>query len=94
MCIRDSINTGEQELKEIIQIYENQTQEVVCLKLKGEEIITTPYHPIYIDGRGWVAAVKVKNGDVLHTFDGKKILVEKVQYRLSLIHIWDNRRNI
>ena len=77
----EDINTGEQELKEIIQIYENQTQEVVCLKLKGEEIITTPYHPIYIDGRGWVAAVKVKNGDVLHTFDGKKILVEKVQYR-------------
>ena len=81
ICVGDYVRaentvTGEQELKKVLKVYVKETDHLIHIGTStGEDIETTENHPFYIDGRGWVAASEVKEGDQLHTADGEVVVV-------------------
>ncbi len=44
----------------------------------GTVINTTESHPFYVENKGWVAAINLENGDILHTKEGQIEIVTDV----------------
>ena len=74
--------TGETELKEVVQLFRNETDEWVHLTLNGEEIVCTPEHPFYNPVKGWTSACELKAGDIFVTVNGKYVVLEKIRHEL------------
>ena len=74
--------TGEVALKEVVETYVNETDELVHVFVNGEEIITTPSHPFYSPVKGWTDAIHLRSGDVLVLVNGEYVVVEKIQHEL------------
>ena len=74
--------TGEVALKLVVQTFVNETTELVHVTVKGEEIVCTTEHPFYSPVKGWVAACKLRAGDILVTVNGEYVVVEKVQHEI------------
>ncbi|MBQ7852816.1 MAG: hypothetical protein IJ342_08110, partial [Muribaculaceae bacterium] len=75
-------DTVETSLKEVLQTYVNETNELIHVTVDGEEIVTTPSHPFYVPRQGWTDAIHLKAGDILLTVNGEYVVVEKVQHEL------------
>ncbi len=68
--------TGETELKEVLNVWVKETDEILHVSTSdGETIDTTTNHPFYVEEKGWVAAGNLEIGDILCTVDGDKIEV-------------------
>ena len=68
--------TGETELKEVLNVWVKETDEILHVSTSdGETIDTTTNHPFYVEEKGWVAAGDLEIGDILCTVDGNKIEV-------------------
>ena len=74
--------TGETALKEVVQIFRNETEEWVHVKVNGEEITCTPMHPFYSPVKGWTSAIDLRAGDILVMLNGEYVVVEQVQHEL------------
>ena len=74
--------TGESEYKEVVQTFENETEELVHISVAGEEIVTTPKHPFYTPHKGWTSAIDLRAGDILVLSNGEYVIVEKVQHEI------------
>ena len=74
--------TGDVALKEVVETYVNETDELVHVFVNGEEIITTPSHPFYSPVKGWTDAVHLRAGDILVLVNGEYVVVEKVQHEI------------
>lgn len=74
--------TGEVLLKEVVQTFVNETDELVHIHVHGEEIITTPEHPFYVPTKGWTGAVDLRAGDILVLRSGEYVIVELVQHEI------------
>ena len=74
--------TGDVALKEVVETYVNQTEELFHLYVNGEEIITTPSHPFYSPVKGWTEAVHLRAGDILVLVNGEYVVVERVQHEI------------
>ena len=46
-----------------------------------EEIKTTAYHPVYVEGQGWVTAINLREGDAIETVDGMACITKIVKER-------------
>ncbi len=46
-----------------------------------EEIKTTAYHPVYVEGQGWVTAINLREGDAIETTDGMACITKIVKER-------------
>ena len=75
-------DTGEKELKTVVQTFVNETSELIHVCVNGEEIITTPGHPFYSPVKGWTVACKLRAGDILVLQSGKYVIVEKIQHEI------------
>lgn len=75
-------DTGERALKRVVQTFVNETDELVHVRVNGEEIITTPEHPFYVPSKGWTGAIHLRAGDILVLQNGKYIIVEQVQHEI------------
>ena len=73
---------GEVALKEIVETYVNETDELIHVFVNGEEIVTTPSHPFYSPVKGWTDAVHLRAGDILVTVNGEYVVVEKIQHEI------------
>ena len=72
--------TGETELKEVLNVWIKETDEILHVSTSdGETIDTTTNHPFYVEEKGWVAAGDLKIGDVLVTAVGKKVEVTDLE---------------
>ena len=72
--------TGEKELKEVLNVWVKETDEILHVSTAdGETIDTTTNHPFYVDGRGWVAAGDLEIGDTFVTADGDEVEVTDVE---------------
>jgi hypothetical protein len=69
---------GETALKVVKQTYINVTATLVHIDIQDEKITTTPTHPFYVIGRGWVAAKHLREGDRLLSLNGESVYIEKV----------------
>ena len=74
--------TGVTELKQVTQLFRNETNEWIHVTVNGEEITCTPNHPFYSPVKGWTSACKLRAGDVLVTLNGEYVVVEQVQHEL------------
>ena len=74
--------TGEVALKEVVETYVNETDELVHVFVNGEEIVTTPSHPFYSPVKGWTDAIHLRAGDILVLVNGEYVVVEKVQHEI------------
>ena len=74
--------TGETELKQVVQTFVNETNELVHIYTGKDEIICTNEHPFYSPVKGWTAASKLRAGDILVTVNGEYVVVEKVQHEI------------
>ena len=75
-------DTGETELKQVVQTFRNETTELVHITVNGEEIVCTNEHPFYSPVRGWIAACQLRAGDILVQLNGEYVVVEKVQHEI------------
>lgn len=72
--------TGETELKEVLNVWVKETDEILHVSTSDGEIIdTTTNHPFYVDDKGWVAAGDLEIGDTLITVDGDEIEVTDIE---------------
>jgi hypothetical protein len=74
--------TGEVSLKQVVQTFVNEATELVHVTVNGEEIVCTTEHPFYSPVKGWIAACKLRAGDILVTVNGEYVVVEKVQHEI------------
>ena len=74
--------TGESEYKEVVQTFENESDELVHVTVDGDEITTTPKHPFYVPYKGWTDAIDLRAGDILVLSNGEYVVVEKVQHEI------------
>ena len=74
--------TGQTELREVLETYVNETDELIHVHVGGEEIITTPGHPFYAPRKGWTKATDLRAGDILVFVNGEYVVVEQIQHEL------------
>ena len=74
--------TGETALKEVKQIFRNETDEWVRIKVNDEEIVCTPNHPFWVPVKGWTKACHLRAGDRLQLLNGEYVVVEQIQHEL------------
>ena len=74
--------TGETELKQVVQTFVNEADELVHVFTGKDEIICTNEHPFYSPVKSWTAACKLRAGDILVTVNGEYVVVEKVQHEI------------
>ena len=70
--------TGERGYKEVSQVFVNETDTLIHLNLGDEIIRTTPTHPFWVEGKGWVEAGNLKAGELLSLSPGKTVPVTAV----------------
>lgn len=69
--------TGEFHYQKVEQISESRTHTIHKIEINGEiEIETTAYHLFYVEGKGWVNAINLREGDSLLTTDGSASITE------------------
>ena len=72
--------TGETELKEVLNVWIKETNEILHVSTSdGETIDTTTNHPFYVEDKGWVAAGDLEIGDTLITADGDEVEVTDLE---------------
>ena len=54
------------------------------LTIAGEQLTTTPEHPFFVQGRGWVAAGELREGDEVRKADSNSGAVEAVRFEAHL----------
>ena len=74
--------TGERDHKRVVQIFVNETLELVHLFIGSEEIVTTPTHPFWVINAEWCSAIEIRAGDVLKRSDDTTITVDAVAYEI------------
>ena len=74
--------TGDVALKQVVETYVNETEELIHLSVNGEKITCTPGHPFYSPVKGWTEAVRLRAGDILVLVNGEYVVVEWVQHEL------------
>lgn len=70
----DTMETG---YKKVLEKYVRKTRELVHIISGGEEIVSTPDHPYYVAGRGFVNAYQLCIGSPLLDSDGKILEIER-----------------
>lgn len=81
VCAHDP-DTGNTELKPVVQTFVNEATELVHIFVGEEEIVCTNEHPFYSPVKGWVSACKLRAGDILLSLNGEYVIVEKVQHEI------------
>lgn len=71
----DTMETG---CKKVLEKYVRKTRELVHIIVGGKEIVSTPDHPYYVEGRGFVNACQLCIGSPLLDADGKILKVEQI----------------
>ncbi|WP_423230880.1 polymorphic toxin-type HINT domain-containing protein [Acetivibrio saccincola] len=72
--------TGEKGLKRVTNIFVNETSVIVRIYAGDEEIETTPTHPFWVIGKGWVAAGDIEAGDKVYLYSGEGREVKEVRF--------------
>lgn len=70
--------TGELSFERVTATIKHTDEIVVHLTIDGEEIETTPEHPFYVEGKGWVNAEELQLGDEIRKANRSTGEVESV----------------
>lgn len=81
ICSRNA-QTGETGFRKAAGIFRTEAYTIHHIWLDGkEELKTTAYHPLYVEGEGWVSAINLREGNLVETMEGTAQVtkVEKVR---------------
>ena len=78
IVLSTNIDTMETGYKKVLEKYVRKTRELVHIIVGGKEIVSTPDHPYYVEGRGFVNACQLCIGSPLLDADGKILEVEQI----------------
>ena len=78
IVLSTNIDTMETGYKKVLEKYVRKTRELVHIIVGGKEIVSTPDHPYYVEGRGFVNACQLCIGSPLLDADGKVFEVEQI----------------
>ena len=78
MVLSTNIDTMESGCKKVLEKYVRKTRELVHIIVGGKEIVSTPDHPYYVAGRGFVNAHQLCIGTLLLDADGKVLEAEQI----------------
>ncbi len=70
--------TGEYTYRTVARTFVNQTEVLTTVTINGEQIVSTPTHPYYVEGKGWVEACALHAGQTVWLANGTKTTVEAV----------------
>ncbi len=74
--------TGRTGFKEVEDVFIRTVHTIYHVWLDGkEEIKTTAYHLVYVQGQGWVTAINLREGDTLETMEGTACITKIVKER-------------
>ena len=74
--------TGETGFREVEEVFCTTAHTIYHVWINGkEEIKTTAYHPVYVEGQGWVTAINLREGDAIETMDGMACITKIVKER-------------
>ena len=73
----------ETSYKPVVETYVRKTKELIHFIIGGKKVVTTPEHPFYVVGAGFVAAALLCIGTPLVDVEGKELSVEQI-YREDL----------
>ena len=71
--------TGEQGYRKVTRTYIHESDFLVHVYVGEERIDTTPEHPFYVEGTGFVTAGNLKAGDIIRTSDGRRLPILKAE---------------
>lgn len=83
LVLSTNADTMESGYKKVLEKYVRKTRELVHIIAGGEEIVSTPGHPYYVAGRGFVNACQLCIGSPLLDADGRVLETEQI-YKESL----------
>jgi len=69
--------TAPLEVKIVEEVFKNKCR-LLNLHVQGRVIRTTPEHPFYVSGKGWLGTKDLVEGDLLRSHDGQWLAVEAV----------------
>lgn len=76
-----NLETNEKELQEVIKLINGYSSEIYEITIGNSVIGTTPRHQFYVEGKGWVRACEIEEGEELTTFKAKeKKIVSSIKY--------------
>ena len=78
IVLSTNIDTMETGYKKVLEKYVRKTRELVHIIVGGKEIVSTPDHPYYVEGRGFVNACQLCIGSPLLDSDGKILEIEQI----------------
>jgi hypothetical protein len=83
--------TGEKGLKAVVRITRRKTDTLVHISTEGEKIATTKEHPFWVVDKGWLAARKLSEGDVLRLQNGTttKVLSITVEHLVESVFVYN-----
>ncbi|HEX3047112.1 MAG TPA: polymorphic toxin-type HINT domain-containing protein, partial [Bacillota bacterium] len=83
--------TGEKGLKNVTQVFVNETQTLVHIFVGNTELKATHSHPFWVVGKGWVDAGKLIIGDNLLLYSGEvaKVTAVKIEQLLEPIKVYN-----
>ncbi len=74
--------TGETGFREVEEVFCTTAHTIYHVWIDGkEEIKTTAYHPVYVEGQGWGTAINLREGDAIETMDGMACITKIVKER-------------
>ncbi|WP_438449321.1 polymorphic toxin-type HINT domain-containing protein [Gorillibacterium sp. sgz5001074] len=74
----ENVDTGEKGLKKVTQLFIKESKLIVRIQIESEEIKSTPTHPFWIKGKGWVKAENIVTGDRVQLYSGEEANVRSV----------------
>jgi RHS repeat-associated protein len=81
--------SGQVVEREVTAVLSGVDEDIARLSVGGETIVTTPNHPFYAPGRGWIEVGKLAVGETILRLDGSQATVEAIEVVSSPQVMWD-----
>lgn len=72
---------GELAYKEVTNLYRNQRDDIIKLYVDDQIFETTDNHPFWVEGKGWIFAYELQEGDKLQKVYGSNLTIDKVEFK-------------
>ena len=73
------VASGEQSVKRVKKTFQRETKILIHLFIDDQEITTTPEHPFWMPGKGWIPAKKLRAGDDVQLHSGEHEQITSVR---------------
>lgn len=86
--------TGKIEIKEVVSLLQNTSEELIEFSIGNEKIVCTPEHPFYV-GNVWIEARYLKVNDKLTLKNGNFVIISNVQklYKTVIVYNFEVAEN-